>query len=304
MATMNNKHHTQNDPLSPEAALPEIDNETAAFSHVPEHGFSLFIANRTKTIHFIRHAEGTHNEANNAYGDETPTTFSTPGSWAYLDARLTDHGINQCVKFRTSSLEGVNPQLVVVSPFSRTLQTAHIMFGGKRIPFIVHDLCRERWGLYTCDKRRPKQDVVGDFAPIYDETSDVIDFDTYGYPTEEDEQWTEEREPDENCTNRGIAMMQWLATRPEREIAIVSHSSWLKHLFRAFGQSVHSKDKETLHRLAGNAEVRSVCLALHKGFYPEGEWDGDTFIPKEKSFRRYRYAPTDEQIAGLHRALR
>ena len=74
-------------------ALPEIGKDTTAFSHVPEHGFSLFLANRTKTIHFIRHAEGTHNEANYAYGDDTPCTFSTEGSWDYMDARLTEKGI-------------------------------------------------------------------------------------------------------------------------------------------------------------------------------------------------------------------
>jgi len=39
------------------AAMPEIDDRTTAFSHVPEHGFSLFLAKRTKTVHFIRHAE-------------------------------------------------------------------------------------------------------------------------------------------------------------------------------------------------------------------------------------------------------
>mmetsp|Transcript_27322 Transcript_27322/g.33353 ORF Transcript_27322/g.33353 Transcript_27322/m.33353 type:complete len:137 (+) Transcript_27322:161-571(+) len=89
----------------------------------------------------------------------------------------------------------------------------------------------------------------------------------YRYASEEDQDWGEHREPDDSCTGRGIKMMQWLATRPEKEIAVVTHSSWLKHLFRAFGQTVHEKDKKRLHRLAGNAEVRSICLALHKGAY-------------------------------------
>ena len=101
-------------------------------------------------------------------------------------------------------------------------------------------------------------------------------------------------------------MMQWLATRPEKEIAVVTHSSWLKHLFRAFGESVTTKDKETMHRLAGNAEVRSICLALHKGFYPEGNWIGDTnvFVPTCPSFRKGRWAPTSDSIAEMHKTLR
>ena len=44
------------------SALPEIKKDEVAFSHVPEHGFSLFLSKRQKTIHFIRHAEGYHNE--------------------------------------------------------------------------------------------------------------------------------------------------------------------------------------------------------------------------------------------------
>ena len=67
-----------------------------------------------------------------------------------------------------------------MSPFTRTLQTAHIMFGGKNLPFLVHHGCRERWGLYTCDKRRPKQEIVADMAPIYGETLDTIDFESFG----------------------------------------------------------------------------------------------------------------------------
>ena len=122
---------------------------------------------------------------------------------------------------------------------------------------------------------------------------------------EEDQFWAEEREPSDVVIGRGVDMMKWLATRPETEIAVVTHSSWLKHLFRSFGQSIETKDKEELHRLSGNAEVRSVCLALHKGFYPEGEWVGETdvFIPSHPSFRRGRWAVKPETLASMHQGL-
>jgi hypothetical protein len=100
-------------------------------------------------------------------------------------------------------------------------------------------------------------------------------------------------------------MMKWLASRPETEIAVVTHSSWLKHLFRAFGETVEQKDMESLHRLSGNAEVRSICLAMHRGFYPEGEWVGDTnvFLPHDLSFRKGRWAPGNVEIANIHEEL-
>ena len=110
-----------------------------------------------------------------------------------------------------------------------------------------------------------------------------------------------------DCIQRGIDMMKWLTTRPETEIAVVTHSSWLKHLFRAFGKTVVEHDKEHLHRVSGNAEVRSICLALHKGFYPDGEWKQvggkSYFEPADKSFRKGRWAPTNEEIAHSHKRL-
>ena len=73
----------------------------------------------------------THNEVNHAFGDDTPVTFTTEGSWDYIDAYLTEKGIHQCITARETLLQDAKPQLIVVSPFTRTLQTAHIMFAGK-----------------------------------------------------------------------------------------------------------------------------------------------------------------------------
>lgn len=122
------------------------------------------------------------------------------------------------------------------------------------------------------------------------------------WSSETDELWKDTREPPAEVIQRGVDMMKWLASRPETEIAVVAHSSYLKHLFRAFGQQIESSDKQKLHRLSGNAEVRSISLASHHGFYPEGEWEGDTnvFIPTNPSFRKGKWAPTNDQIVQNH----
>ena len=294
-----------------ETVLGTIAETVTAFTHVPEHGFSLFLANRTKTVHFIRHAEGYHNEVNRQFGDDTPVTYTTPNSWEYQDAKLTKNGIDQCMHVRQTMIHGlIRPELIVVSPFTRTLQTAHLLFSSHRIPFLVHDLCGERRGKFTCDKRRSKSEIMQEIQPLYTYTNETIDFTSYAYKTEEDELWSEERELDHDVTQRCIAMMQWLGSRPERDIAIVTHSSWLKHLFRAFGhEHVDEKDKEKLHRLSGNAEIRSITLALHHGFYPEGTWEdmgpnvGEVFVPTDHCFRIGRYAPTVASIANMHQRL-
>jgi len=127
----------------------------------------------------------------------------------------------------------------------------------------------------------------------------------FSFLAEEDQFWTEGREPSDVVIGRGVDMMKWLATRPESEIAVVTHSSWLKHLFRSFGETIVSKDKDELHRLSGNAEVRSVCLAMHKGFYPDGEWVGDTdvFIPSHPSFRKGRWSVQPNTLASMHKKI-
>eukprot|EP00798_Chlamydomonas_sp_ICE-L_P020297 gene20297-27055_t len=349
-----------------------------AFTQFPEYGFSLFLARRTKTIHFVRHAEGMHNEINHAYGDDTPCTHTTPGSWDYMDevetgvmlkgrqpelevlapltrklqtahamlpimypypspalnhalpgvlhwchaertparagscislllnaADGTCHVLCHCQEARTGvMLQGLKPDLVVVSPFTRTLQTAHIMFSSKNLPFIVHDGCRERWGFYTCDKRRTKTEILSEMAPIYKATNDNIDFESFGFEEEEDTKWTLAREPNDSSTARGVELLNWLATRPECEIAVVTHASYLRHLFKAFGFQLAQADREHMQRTSGNAEVRSVTLALHRGIYPEGTWNGRDFVPAHPSFRKGKWAATSTSLQDMHAKLR
>ena len=253
------------------SVLPDVESHDKAFHHVPEHGFSMFLKKRTKIVHFVRHAEGFHNEAVREFGDETPTIYSTPGSERYLDARLNTQGIEQCKAVRDSLGSDVNPSLVVVSPLTRTLETAHHIFGGRHLdgtsslPFLVHDICRERWGKFTNDKRRSKSEIRPEFEAIFKSTGDSIDFDSHGFRTDEDSEWTEERESDESCSKRGIELLCWLSKRPEKEIAVVTHSSFLRHLFKGFGETLSSEDRTSLQRTYGNAEVRSVTLAAHTG---------------------------------------
>lgn len=240
----------------------------SAFSHVPEHGFSLFLANRTKTIHFVRHAEGEHNVAVREAGSELPTVWSSEGSEQYEDASLTATGREQSLEVRAHTADKLPVELVVVSPFKRTMQTAHLMFGDRdsRPPFLVHELCRERAGLYTNDRRRPWSVMQAEFAPIFGAES--IDFES-GLDTDEDSLWTEERETDKACEQRGIDFLQWLMAREEREIAVVTHSSFLRHIFGQFGCDLSPGDRSVLQRGAGNAEVRSITLASHKDSSPK-----------------------------------
>lgn len=142
--------------------------------------------------------------------------------------------------------------------------------GLPRPQFLVREECRERWGHYSCDGRRSISEIIKEFP----------DADFSQIEHDEDVFYTEDRETSEHCMERAILFLgkyfkychlnvlyilnkEWLNKRPEKCIAVVTHSSFLRHLFCQFGGDVSIDDKEAMQRLAGNCELRSVVLCSH-----------------------------------------
>lgn len=198
----------------------------------------------TKVMHFVRHAQGTHN-VNREYS-----------AIENMDARLTDHGKDQCRSLAESirqaaSLTSTTPdnananlsnlhesaQLVVTSPLTRCIQTSLISFpmlAERRVPFVAHSGVRETVN-WNCDRRRNISDIAKDFG------KDAVDF-TH-IPTDHDdvweayekrlgtpEQWDTIRESGELhvAAERGRQFLEWLQTRPERNIVVCSHCAFLR----------------------------------------------------------------------------
>jgi broad specificity phosphatase PhoE len=266
----------------------------------PDSGFSIYLAERTKKVHFIRHAEGFHNKATKENGsndillrDDQPAK-----EHALYDARLTEKGIQQSIDLKeylsrrpSGSRSFTAFDLVVVSPLTRTCETALHVFGTPRAPgmpaflsrgeaplgtpehsagmnvppprFLVREECRERWGRYVCDGRRDIQKIAAEF-PNFDFSELVHDEDVF---------YGDERESDDHCCERAVKFLEWLNKRPEKCIAVVTHSSFLRHLFGQFGETLHYEDRENLQRLAGNCELRSIVLCSH------GNKDGKEISP-------------------------
>jgi len=89
----------------------------------------------------------------------------------------------------------------------------------------------------------------------------------------EDVFYSNERETDEHCCDRAVKFLEWLNKRPEKCIAVVTHSSFLRHLFGQFGENLHKDDMDNMQRLAGNCELRSIVLCSH------GNKDGKNIDP-------------------------
>lgn len=256
----------------------------------PDSGFSLFLAERTKKVHFIRHAEGYHNVATKETGSNNCLLRGDKLAKEHhlYDSRLTPKGIQQAVDLKhylanrpSGSRSFTAFDLVVVSPLTRTCETALHIFGKPREPgvpaflakgdapagtpelaaginvppprFLVREECRERWGHYVCDGRRKISEIAAEF-PNFDFSELIHDDDDF---------YTDERESDEHCCDRAVKFLEWLNQRPEKCIAVVTHSSFLRHLFGQFGEALHYEDREHLQRLAGNCELRSIVLCSH-----------------------------------------
>ncbi|WCJ18163.1 Phosphoglycerate mutase family protein [Euphorbia peplus] len=235
----------------------------------------LFPLHRCKTLHLVRHAQGMHN----VEGDKNYKALLSP---EYFDAQLTQLGWQQVDNLRKHVHASRLPkrvELVIVSPLLRTLQTAVGVFGGEEYedkvdalplmianagnsmrgaisshncpPFVAMELCREHFGVHPCDKRRNVTD--------YEFLFPAIDFSLA--KTEEDVLWKANvRETTQELTARGLNFMNWLWTRKEKEIAIVTHSGFLFHTLSAFGNDCHPFVKKEISNRFTNCELRSMVI--------------------------------------------
>ncbi|KAK8469060.1 hypothetical protein PHAVU_006G199001 [Phaseolus vulgaris] len=118
-------------------------------------------------------------------------------------------------------------------------------------PIVAVELCRERLGVHPCDKRRS----ISEYRSLFP----AIDFSQID--SNEDTWWkTDVRETEEELAARGLKFMNWLGTRKEKEIAIVTHRSFLFHTLCAFGNYSHHLEKKELSKPFANCELRSMVI--------------------------------------------
>ncbi|XP_052201856.1 phosphoglycerate mutase-like protein 1 isoform X2 [Diospyros lotus] len=238
-------------------------------------GQSLYPLHHCKTIHLVRHAQGVHN----VEGEKDRDAYL---SEELFDAHLTSLGwqqVDNLQKHVKSCGISKNVELVIVSPLLRTMQTAVGVFGGGGYtngidapplmvenagnssrppisslncpPFIAMELCREHLGIHPCDRRRS----ISEYKPLFP----AIDFSLI--ESDPDILWKpDSREKDEELAARGMKFLNWLWTRSEKEIAVVTHSGFLIHTLSAFGNDCHPVIQNEIRSPFKNCELRSVVI--------------------------------------------
>ncbi|XP_028121188.1 phosphoglycerate mutase-like protein 1 isoform X2 [Camellia sinensis] len=223
----------------------------------------------------VRHAQGIHN----VDGDKNYKAYMSP---EYFDAQLTPLGWQQVDNLRKHVQScGLfkSIELVITSPLLRTMQTAVGVFGGEGYtdkidalplmvanagnsdrpaisslnspPIIAVELCREHLGVHPCDRRRS----ISDYQCLFP----AVDFSLI--ESDDDLLWKANiRETKEELAARGMEFMNWLWTRKEKEIAIITHSGFLFHTLNAFGNDCHPLVKKEICKHFANCELRSMII--------------------------------------------
>ena len=187
----------------------------------------------SKSLYCIRHGLAEHNINYFKYGCKT---FYDP---KFVDTSLVEEGFKQASTLGETWSEINDIELVVVSPLKRTLQTATRIFRGKSVPMISFELVREYpIGGQTCNKRSQKEYLMNTFPNInFDDIKEG-----------EDHLWDPEKEESIHELDLRINIFKkFIEGRPEKNIALVSHASFIGQLKDKHIKYIENGEEELKH---------------------------------------------------------
>jgi len=178
-----------------------------------------------KTVYCIRHGTAEHN-----------VLFHEVGEKAYMmirDSNLTPEGETESIELGENWLDKNNIELVLVSPLTRTIKTATNIFKNTNIKILAYDELKEYPGSYEpINHRKDKRDLVLKYHPTVN----------FKFLSEKDYLWNDTIiESMESLKKRVLKMKDFILSRKENNIAIVSHSSYLSYFLK--GKTANFNDE-------------------------------------------------------------
>lgn len=170
-------------------------------------------------------------------------------SEVFRDADLSDNGKIQCKQFASKG-DDILPDLIVISPMNRTLQTATFCFPSlvHTIPWVAIEAIREISTPHPYNQRSSLADLRIMY-PHVDFSHVLHEFD----PLPNDR-----KETADEVAARGEEFLEWLSKRKEQNIVVVTHAVFLMKLFEKVLQSDDSLDASKYD----NCELRSYELVI------------------------------------------
>ena len=166
-----------------------------------------------KYLCLIRHGQGEHNPRKN------PLALSYVRHVFKRDARLTGKGRKQAGALQPGML-WMPFELIVVSPLSRTIETATAAFEGHATPKRLNHLLCER-ATMPADQGTPKAELLRKHPQLAE---------WQGWDELPDEFWPPRslKTAEEEVAARIVEFKRWLLQRPETCFALVGHSAYFR----------------------------------------------------------------------------
>ena len=183
-----------------------------------------------KHLYCIRHGTALHNINFKTMGDKAYTNFP--------DTPLVDRGIKDAIYLERTWEQIPKIDLVVVSPLSRTLQTADTIFRLHNKPIVVlDDLIEYKQSEHICNFRK-NTSMLKKIYPNMDFSQ---------IKTDEPPYWSDiKRTIEEEITllkDRISKFKEWIKERPERNIAVVGHSAYFNMMLNNFSETEYTELK-------------------------------------------------------------
>ena len=246
--------------IFPVRILGQPVRKEAAESDTPPNGSAAI----TKVIHFQRHGQGFHNTITEMWrelGKPVDLDSHNPDEnplkrLELLDAPLTEVGRRQCLAWQAHAAR-LQPEILIVSPLLRTLQTAELSWRDHTsLPWVAHEGCREDLGVLICNQRQERAHIASQY-PKVDFSLLVSDEDSLFLP--------HRHETGLEKSQRIYDFLLYLRDLPQHEIAVVTHSAWLFHMCNA----VMEIADDDLSSWFLTSEIRSlqVTFSPRNGFH-------------------------------------
>lgn len=169
----------------------------------------------SKNIWCIRHGTALHN-----------TLFRLIGEKAYTDKIYTDTSLVETGEIESRTLGNTwrdihKIDVVFVSPSKRTLQTAtHIFKNTTKKLIAIDEITEYPQSVEYCNKRKNKTQLKELYPSV--DFSNLNEISPYWIDD------TDVKESEKECLERAKKFKEFLMSRPEKNICIVTHSSFLK----------------------------------------------------------------------------
>ncbi|CAG9316699.1 unnamed protein product [Blepharisma stoltei] len=173
-------------------------------------------------LYLVRHAQSAFNRWHHMKWLKPWEWFvKDPFIW---DAKLTEKGIQQTIKARQEYADIIKrTELIICSPLSRTIMTMQGVFAEAKCPVILTPLIAEKVH-HSCDIGLPLKELKEKYT-------------NYQFCHFEEELWWYHKgedpkgiiiEPWENVKHRADKIKEFLKTRDEKVIAMVSHGNFIR----------------------------------------------------------------------------